>query len=189
MPGDNRENLESLDEGDLIRLVKAGSRPALMTLIARLEKPLAGYLRRLVFRSRARQYIYEEAMSRFLAKLHDFDDTLPPWPYLKTIAYNLFADWWKKRKVELNDNPIDMALQITRESPSTSDHHSYELFAQLAECMKRLANESRNVIELHFLCELQLNEIAKIIGKKPGRASQIKSTAIVQLKNCMGVQT
>ena len=58
-----------------------------------------------------------------------------------------------------------------------------ELRAQLVESLKKLEKTEALVIQLYYVEELNVYEIAKILDLTNGRISQIKSNAIKKLRH------
>jgi RNA polymerase sigma factor for flagellar operon FliA len=58
-----------------------------------------------------------------------------------------------------------------------------EKVSLIARALDRLPEKERLVISLYFYEELNLKEIGEILGVTESRASQIRSRALIRLKN------
>jgi RNA polymerase sigma factor for flagellar operon FliA len=59
----------------------------------------------------------------------------------------------------------------------------HEKVSVIARALDRLPEKERLVISLYFYEELNLKEIGEILGVTESRASQIRSRALIRLKN------
>ena len=73
-----------------------------------------------------------------------------------------------------------------REEPSPVDNMiAKERVAILARALERLSYKERLVITLHFYEELSLKEIGEILELTESRISQVRTKALIRLKNCL----
>ena len=81
-----------------------------------------------------------------------------------------------------------MSLDSTNIGSYLADRHAQphldraHLAAQAVRAMERLSAPQRRVLELYFLHELTLQEIAQRIGLHQSRVSQLKHEALARLR-------
>jgi RNA polymerase sigma-70 factor (ECF subfamily) len=91
-------SLSHLTDEDLILRAKAGDRRSFENLIMRYEKPLYGYLVRLLRDESAAEDAFQDTWLRVLKALDRFDPQLRVAPWVYRIATNLCRDQVRRRR-------------------------------------------------------------------------------------------
>ena len=128
-------------------------------------------------RTRAEDF-FQETWIRVLERGHQYDGKSRFDGWLFTIARNLVIDWQRQRKTQSLDalTDIDQAhpLQVKDERAASALEvvlHS-EQDAQVHDALGQIAAVYREVLLLRFQEELQIEEIAEVLGAPP---STVKS--------------
>lgn len=111
------------------------------------------------------------------------DEGLPFSTWLYTIARNLVIDYWKKKKDVLIEDPAVTFGNI--HDPATEAHHGAErreLGEMLAEALKEVSPEQREILVLQFMDDLSNREIAEITGKNEDAIRALKHRGLKSLR-------
>jgi len=117
--------------------------------------------------------VTSEVFRRALENLGDYEwRGAPFFAWLLKIAANTIANRWQKTGRETGDAPPDIA-----------EHDAdLERRAMVFELIERLPYAQRRVIELRYLEERSLLEIADELGKTEGAVKQLQRRALEQLR-------
>lgn len=90
--------MKQLSDEDLMIQARAGDRTAFENLIIRYEKPLYGYLVRLLRDESAAEDVFQDTWLRVMKALDRFDPELRVAPWVYRIATNLCRDQGRRKK-------------------------------------------------------------------------------------------
>jgi RNA polymerase sigma-70 factor (ECF subfamily) len=128
-------------------------------------------------RTRAEDF-FQETWIRVLERGHQYDGKSRFEGWLFTIARNLVVDWQRQRKMQSLDaltdpeQPHPMQFRNGREVSALDAVLGSEQDAQVQNAMGQIAPVYREVLLLRFQEELQIEEIAAVLGAPP---STVKS--------------
>jgi RNA polymerase sigma-70 factor (ECF subfamily) len=156
------EQRERTDEELMVAYV-GGDAAAFEQLFARFSPLLLGVLRSGMGDEETARDLVQQTFLQLHRARRDYRPDHPLRPWLLTIAYNLKRDHWRRRgrrpEVPLNGAPE----QINGRTPSQAlerERRARRLRAALAE----LAEDQRQVIELHWYGGVGFAEIAETLG-------------------------
>ena len=113
-----------------------------------------------------------DVFHRALEHLKDYEwRGAPFFSWLRQIAANELADRWRERTRETGEPPD------IEESPKDLERR-----AMLFQLVDRLPDAQRQVIELRFVEEKSLQEVADALGKSAGAVKQLQRRAIETLR-------
>jgi len=145
---------------------RQGDPTALEDLIARWERPLYYYVRRLLDREEDAWDTLQEVWLKVTRKLHKLRDpqALPAWLY--KIAHNTVVSHYRKSKrfEALEDNGESTAVSLEEITMEIGPEDILDLHRGI----ESLSLPHREVITLHFLEDFTLDEISEITGKSIG---------------------
>ncbi|XCP84712.1 RNA polymerase sigma factor [Roseburia hominis] len=99
----------------------------------------------------------QETFLRFVQALSDYKEQGKPKALLYTIARNLCLNWYKQRKpLALSEAP-DIV-------PTEADTEHLENQIVLEQCIQLLPPDQQEILLLRYGQELQVNEIAEVMG-------------------------
>jgi len=108
------------------------------------------------------QDVVQEAFARALARPKGLNDVDNPEAWLRTVAINVVRRRWRRRKlldaILLRDRPT---VQLTAPPPEPER-------ADLRDALTRLPQQYREVIVLHYLADLPVDEVAELLGVPAG---------------------
>ena len=127
------------------------------------------------------QDVVQEAFARALARPGGLSDVDAPEAWLRTVALNVVRRRWRRRQILdtilLRDRPVAQ-LVASAPSPERAD-----LQAALAE----LPRQYREVIVLHYLADLAVDEVARLldvpVGTVKSRLSRARAALAARLHN------
>lgn len=107
------------------------------------------------------QDLTQETFLRFVRNLSDYSERGKPKALLYTIARNLCASWYAKEARQPSALSLSEAGDIISAEAETE---KIENKLVLGQCIKTLPAQQQEIILMRYGQELQINEIAKIMG-------------------------
>ncbi len=108
------------------------------------------------------QDVVQEAFARALARPQGLTDMDSPEAWLRTVAINVVRRRWRRRKILdtilLRDRPV---LQLVESAPSPER-------ADLRDALADLPRPYREVIVLHYLADLPVDDVARLLSVPVG---------------------
>lgn len=169
------------DEADERRLVEAAQRdPSRFAALyeVHFERVYAYAARRLRDRHEAED-ITAEVFQRALAGLPRFEWRGVPFSaWLIRIASNLVADRWKRRALERGTPSPEPVAE-----PKLDE---VEEQARLFRLVRLLPEDQRRVIEMRFVEQKSIREVAAALGRSEGAVKQLQFRGVASLRERMG---
>ena len=148
-------------------------------LAGRSRRPLLGYVLRAV---RGDYQYAEDIVQETLLRAWKHADSLEPeqaGPWLYTVARNLIISGHRRKEARAPEVPLE-----TDELPSGSDELDHVLQAwQIAEAMRSLSHDHRQVIVELYYCRRTVSEAATVLGVPAGT---VKSRCFYALRALRG---
>ena len=107
------------------------------------------------------------------------------------IELNEYREWEKAFNANIHQSLDEVYDEysmwfVSKESTPEENLDKSQLKDILARALKDLPSKEAMVIQLYYVEELNVYEIAKVLDLTNGRISQIKSQAIKKLRNELG---
>jgi len=160
-----------LEAREIARGLRRRDPDLLDELIGRYQYRLPRYLWTLTGNRQAAEDLFQETWIRILEKSHLYN---PRWRFetwLFSIARNLAIDLLRRREPESLEALLDPGdYGATREWPDRASATPFETVAageeaqQVKQALRRLPPDAREVLVLRFQEDLDLNEIAEVVG-------------------------
>jgi RNA polymerase sigma-70 factor (ECF subfamily) len=168
---------EQLVDEILVMDCQSGSSKALDLLVSRWQKRLWHYACRLTGNSEAAWEVTQESWLGIIRGIRRLNDParFRAWAY--RIVTNKSRDWIKRkatRTTPQTDEPIDR--------PQHDGPPANETSADLQTILGRLSERNRTVLTLHYLEEIGVAEIAKILRVPKGTVKSRLHTARAEFK-------
>jgi RNA polymerase sigma-70 factor (ECF subfamily) len=126
------------------------------------------------------QDVVQEAFARALARADGLAGVDNPEAWLRTVAINVVRRRWRRRRlldtILLRDRPVTRVVQPGPE-PDNAD---------LRTALAAIAPPFREVIVLHYLADLPVDEIAAVLGVPVGTVKSRLSRARIALAEQLG---
>jgi RNA polymerase sigma-70 factor (ECF subfamily) len=179
--------MERLSDENLLAAVLYGDMDALAMLVERYQRPLTGYLDRLVGPDWSlAQDLAQETFLRVLRQRDERGDR-PFRPWLFAIATNLARDHFKSAAVQ-RAAPLDDDLQTSLVDKTAGPEEralAEERGAVIAAALNTLNVEYRATLSLRFYNGLSLQEIAEILEIPLGTVKSRLSTGLRRLREAL----
>ena len=119
--------------------------------------------------------VFEQA----LASLPKFEWRGVPFvAWLLRIAANALADHWKREGRDAHESPPDV--------PDEKEHQDLERRLGLFQLVDRLPDAQRQVIQMRFVEERSIREVAAALDRSEGAVKQLQLRALETLRKGMG---
>ena len=161
----------------LVLRAQAGDREALDELLQLVQEPLYRYIARLVTSRALAEDILQEVFILMYRKLRWLRDPelFRPWAY-RIATREAFKHL--KRERRWTDSSVDESALEELPAP-VRDNLTPELVAHLVE---QVSPASRAVIVLHYLHEMQLDEVADVLGVALGTVKSRLAYGLASLR-------
>ena len=168
------EQSEQLVDEILVMDCQSGRGQALDMLVSRWQKRLWRYARRLTGSSEAAWEVTQESWLGIVRGIRRLNDParFRGWAY--RIVTNKSRDWIRKKSKSSVDERIERPLHDGLLTNETS--------ADLETILGRLTERNRTVLTLHYLEEIGLAEIARILRVPKGTVKSRLHTARAEFK-------
>jgi RNA polymerase sigma-70 factor, ECF subfamily len=103
---------------------------------------------------------------------------LPVSVWLFRIAANALVDRWRERSHDTAEPPPDI--------PDTREHEDIDRRIALYQEVERLPDAQRQVIEMRFVEEKSVREVAAALNRSEGAIKQLQLRALEKLRKSMG---
>jgi RNA polymerase sigma-70 factor (ECF subfamily) len=163
---------EALDEQTLVEAAQADPARFFDLYDLHFHRVWAYVIRRTANRVEAED-VTSEVFRRALENLRGYEWRGAPFAaWLLRIAANVLAHRWEKAGRESGDPPPELA----------GPHADLERRTMLFQLVERLPDVQRRVIELRYVEERSLLEVAEALGKTEGAIKQLQRRALEHLR-------
>ena len=166
------------DERALIEAAQADPARFLDLYERYVHRVYAFVIRRTANRAAAED-ITSDVFEHALANLRRFEWRGVPFSaWLFRIAANAVTDRWRENARDAHDAPADL--------PDPGEVDDIERRVILFQLVERLPDVQRKVIEMRFVEEKSIREIAAALGRSEGAVKQLQLRALENLRKSMG---
>lgn len=177
--------LYTADESELIARAGRGDREAFGVLYERYASRVLRHVYHLTTDQDAAEDVAAQTFLNALEAIHRYEARGVPFlAWLLRIAYNLAMNHQKSRNNGTARLPDTMEIEGDLCSPEESCEAKAE-GQRVWEGVRRLRNDQRQVIVMHFLDGLSYSDIAGVLGKSIGAVRVIQHRALHSLRRWM----
>lgn len=127
-----------------------------------------------------------EVFVRALRSVESYKETGAPMEaWLFKIAHNIVANYFRDKSRRPAHAPLDEAFPIAAGDNPGEDAERQEELDQLHQAMKELSDAQRQILALRFGGEMSSQQVAEVIGKKPGAVREMQSAAVKKLRQIL----
>lgn len=105
--------------------------------------------------------------------------------WLFKIAHNMVVNYHRDKSRRPSHTPLDEAFPIPATDNFVEDVERREEIEQLHQAMKELSDAQRQILALRFGGEMSSQQVAEVIGKKPGAVREMQSAAVKKLRQIL----
>ena len=131
-----------------------------MTLYIKYEPKIRSYVQRLVFHTKDAEDVMQSTAMVLWKKHENYDSEYPFLPWAYKFAYNEIRNYYRKnekKKLFLDQDCLEQLADTSSKYSSELDN----IKSYLDECLYKLENEDRRLIEYRYCEDGQINELAK----------------------------
>ena len=175
-----------MDERDLIIKAQNGDIDAFSELVKQYQGNVRACLAvRLTNRHEAEDLAQEAFLVAF-RKLNEFDADKPFGPWIRTIAFYLLRNFWRKHKPEPVGGAAELQLLVDEEiGLHYSERNESDTLAALKICTKKLDDGLKQIIHLHYHEELSVGELTTKLNTKHSTMTMKLHRMRDQLRKCI----
>ncbi|MFQ5490305.1 MAG: RNA polymerase sigma factor [Phycisphaerae bacterium] len=169
----------------LVLQCQQGDAAALKTLISRWQPRLARLAWRLTADREAARDVVQDAWLAIVRGLRRLDDParFRSWAY--RIVNNKCADWTRRRVVQRSVARDLQNAAVTKAADQTGKTDSTGEVASMRQALKRLPDEQRSILSLHYLDGMGVADIARVLDVPVGTVKSRLYHARNRLKQAM----
>lgn len=168
------------DESKLIKAAADGDDAAFEALVIRYQRDVVRTVRFTVSEAHVVEDLVQESFFRAFKSLRKFDTKRPFRNWLLTITLNVCRSYLRRRKVM---QPWSNWLGGPLNSGSESDDRA--LLYDVLKAMTRLRYKDREILILHYVNDLTIQESADLLGIPVGTAKSRLSKALERLRGLL----
>lgn len=175
-----------MDEKQLVLASQEGDIEAFSALVKAYQANIRACLAvRLNSRFEADDLAQETFIVAF-RKIHEFDSNRPLGPWLRSIAFNLLRNFWHKHKAEPVGHSEELSLLVDEHiSLNYSERNELNTLNTLRECMNKLDDSMRKLVELRYHEDLPLADLARKLNINHSTLTMRLHRIRFSLKQCI----
>jgi RNA polymerase sigma-70 factor (ECF subfamily) len=152
-------------ESDLAVQAKRGSWPAFAELVRRHQSAVRGCLAVRLEQPHEAEDLAQEAFVTAYRKLDEFDTERPFGPWVRSIAFNLLRNHWRKFRVVGVGGNDELEAMVDQTIAARCDGREGRELSALRDCLETLDGPARALMERRYNDEASVREIAKEQGR------------------------
>ncbi|MBI4339998.1 MAG: sigma-70 family RNA polymerase sigma factor [Chloroflexi bacterium] len=162
-------------------------RSAVAALYETHHSRVARYLTVRIGNFQEAQDLASEVFVRALRSADSYKDTGAPLEaWIFKIAHNIAVDYLRAKTRHPPAVSVDDLLSLPAENDDPGEGvYQQEEVERLHRAMQRLTEAQRQVLALRFSSELSSEQVAQVMGKKPGAVREMQSAAIRRLRQLL----
>jgi RNA polymerase sigma-70 factor (ECF subfamily) len=178
-----------MDDCELIPKARTGDLDAFSELVKRYEGSVRACLAVRLYRKHEAEDLAQETFIVAFRKLDDFDMERPFGPWIRTIAFNLLRNHWRKHRAI----PLGSAEELESLVEEQIGLKFYEknesgTLEALRRCIEKLDEPMRNLLELRYHQGCSVDEITKKINVRHSTMTMRLHRLRDQLRLCIEQQ-
>ena len=167
-----------MDEAGLMVEVSRGNREAFTELATHFLPMIERFALRVLHRPALAEEVAQEALLRLWQQANRYDPAkarLTTW--LHRIAHNLSIDVLRRERLELSEEPVELAVAV--------EDTTEELSAQVRAGLAQLGQQHRTALALTYYQGLSNREAAEVMGLSTRALESLLVRARTQLKTLL----
>ena len=173
----------TVDEAKFVRRAQKGDREAIAALYDRCHASVFTYIYYRVSDQECAEDLTTEVFVRMISMLPSYIDRGKPiLAWLYTIAHNLVIDHYRNKKEVI---PLDERMVGNNGGHPAGLYEERESQERLERAMEKLTEEQRLVIQLKFIENYGISEVAAILGRNERAIRSLQHRALAALARIM----
>jgi RNA polymerase sigma-70 factor (ECF subfamily) len=158
--------LDFTPESELICAARRGAWPAFAELVRRHQVAVRACLAVRMDRPHEAEDLAQEAFVTAFRKLDEFDTDRPFGPWVRSIAFNLLRNHWRKFRVVSIGGNEELEALIDQGIAARHPGGEGRELAALRDCLEQLDGPTRALVDRRYGDEASVQEIAMELGRK-----------------------
>lgn len=175
-----------MTETELIESAQQGDQKAFSQLVERYQRNVRACL---AVRLNNRFEVDDLAQEAFLVayrKIKDFDSSKAFGPWIRSIAFYLLKNYWRKHKPDAVGGSAELQILIDEEiGLQYSEKNEADSLAALKICTKKLDEGLQNIVKLHYHDGLSVGDLTEKLGVKHSAMTMRLHRMRDQLRRCI----
>jgi RNA polymerase sigma-70 factor (ECF subfamily) len=158
-------NRQNPSESDLVAQAQRGSWPAFAELVRRHQSAVRACLAVRLDQPHEAEDLAQEAFVTAYRKIGEFDIDRPFGPWVRSIAFNLLRNYWRKFRVVGVGGNEELEAMVEQTISARADGREGRELSALRDCLESLDGTARALMERRYTDEISVREIAKEQGR------------------------
>lgn len=151
-----------MDEQELIVKARAGDLDAFSELVKRYQGNVRACLAVRLYNKHEAEDLAQEAFMVAFRKLNEFEDNRAFGPWIRTIAFNLLRNYWRKHKAVPVGGAAELEMLVDEEiGLRYSEKNESDALAALKRCVHKLDAPMRNLLNLRYHEGLSVGDLTQ----------------------------
>jgi RNA polymerase sigma-70 factor (ECF subfamily) len=159
------QNVADLDETDLVSAAQSGTWPAFAELVRRHQGSVRACLAVRLDQPHEAEDLAQEAFATAFRKLAEFDSDRPFGPWVRSIAFNLLRNHWRKFRVVGVGGNEELEAMVEQTIAARHGGHEGRDLAALRDCLESLEGPARALVERRYTDDVSVRAIAAEQGR------------------------
>jgi len=175
-----------MTDSELIIQTRQGNVNAYGELVKRYEGNVRSCLAVRLENKHEAEDLAQEAFIIAFNKINDFKEESAFGPWIRTIAFNLLRNYWRKHKpILLGDAAeLDILIQEKISLDHSVDYEANRLEA-LKKCMKKMDKSMRKLLKLRYFEEYSINDLSSELDVSNSALTMRLHRVRKQLQQCI----
>ena len=174
----NKQSYASMSGTELMILYQRGDIEAFNCLYEKYKSMIYSYLHKRIYKRNEVDEIFQDVFLRLHQSRLRYKSEFPFEPWLFTVLRNSLIDYYRKKKKEYANMPLD-DLEVTPSALQVEEKYSLD---RLLPTDAGLNKSQRQAIELRYGKDFSVEEIADTLGTTSSHARQLVSRALKRLR-------
>lgn len=151
-----------MDDRDLIIAARTGDLDAFSELVKRYQGNVRACLAVRLYSKHEAEDLAQEAFIVAFRKLNEFDAEKAFGPWIRSIAFNLLRNYWRKHKAVPMGGAAELETLIDEEiGLQYSEKNESDTLVNLKRCIQKLDEPMRNLLNLRYHDGLSVGALTK----------------------------
>ena len=175
-----------MDDRDLIIRARTGDLDAFSELVKRYQGNVRACLLVRLHSKQEAEDLAQEAFITAFRKLDEFDEEKSFGPWIRTIAFNLLRNYWRKHKAIPVGGTAELEILIDEQiGLRYSDSNESDTLAALKRCVEKLDRPMQTLLTLRYYEGLPISELTKKMKVQHSTMTMRLHRIREQLRQCM----
>ena len=175
-----------MDDRDLIIKARGDDLDAFSELVKRYQGNVRACLLVRLHSKHEAEDLAQETFIVAFRKLVEFDEDKSFGPWIRTIAFNLLRNHWRKHKAIPVGGAAELEILINEQiGLRYSDSNESDTLAALKHCVEKLDKPMRTLLRLRYDEDLPISELTKKMNVQHSTMTMRLHRIREQLRQCM----